>query len=226
MSAALILPAAGSGTRFGSAQPKQFLPLAGRPILEHSLAAFLPWVTEVVIPIAPDLSGLVQTILAHLAPSIPVHLVPGGTTRQRSVHAGLLRVSSSCDKILVHDAARPLVPAACIRACLEALDTHDGAVVAVPCTATVKEADSARTGLVARTVDRSRLWLAQTPQGLRREIAIQAFARAAAAGVDCSDDVAVLERLGAQVAIVPGHPCNLKITTPDDLRLAEALLQV
>jgi 2-C-methyl-D-erythritol 4-phosphate cytidylyltransferase len=117
---------------------------------------------------------------------------------------------------------RPLVPGSCIAACITALTEHIAAVVAIPCAATVKRARADRT--VDTTVPRDDLWLAQTPQGLRRTEALAAFARADAEAWSCSDDVQVMERAGHRVALVPGDARNLKLTTPDDWAIAEALL--
>lgn len=222
MRAALVMPAAGSGSRFGGAIPKQLLPLAGIPVLLRSLAAFAGQVDEAVLAVSPGIHAEVAELLARHPPVVPTRLCLGGATRQASVHAGILATDPACSAILVHDAVRPLVPATCIAACIAALNTHDGAVVAVPCAATVKRAGP--DGAVAATVPRDDLWLAQTPQGGRRDAYLDAFARAAAAGLACSDDAQVLEHAGYRVALVPGDARNLKLTTPDDWRVAEAIL--
>lgn len=222
MRAALVIPAAGSGSRFGGGTPKQLLPLAGCPVLLRSLAAFAGLVDEAVLAVSPDIRDAVEALLTRHPPPMPVRICLGGATRQASVHAGILATDPSCTAILVHDAVRPLVPATCIAACIAALVDHDGAVVAVPCTPTVKRAGA--DGVVAGTVPRDGLWLAQTPQGGRRSAFLDAFARAAATGVPCSDDAQVLELAGYRVALVPGDARNLKITTPDDWRVAEAIL--
>lgn len=222
MGVTLVLPAAGSGSRFGSAIPKQLLPLRGVPILRRSLERFLGLIDAVVIPAPADLHDELGAAVAGVP--LPVRVITGGATRQASVHAGLLASDPAHALVLVHDAVRPFVPPCCIAACLAALATHDAAVVAVPCSDTVKRVEVEIPGRVATTVSRDGLWLAQTPQGLRREIALAAFARAAAEGWVVSDDVQVIERSGGSVAVVPGDRRNLKITTPDDWALAEALL--
>lgn len=221
--AALVIPAAGSGSRFGGDVPKQFLSLAGRPVLLRSLDAFAGLVSEAVIVVESDLRAQIAALLAQFPPAMPVRLCAGGATRQASVQAGLLATSADCARILIHDAVRPLVPRRCIEACLLALSDHDGAVVAVPCAPTVKRADHDGRTVVA-TVPRDHLWLAQTPQGGRRAALLTAFARAASEGHACSDDAQVLENAGFTVALVRGDARNFKITTPDDLALAEALL--
>jgi len=214
----LIVPAAGSGQRFGGPLPKQLLLVAGRPVLAWTLAAFAGAVDQAVLAVSAEVHDAVAAIAAT-AP-FPCQLVIGGATRQASVATAL----AACPPgpVLVHDAVRPCVPRRCIDDCLAALKLHAGAVVAVPCAATVKRSDDGRT--VVTTVPREPLWLAQTPQGFDRDIALAAFARAAREGWDCSDDVQVLERCGLSVALVRGDARNLKITTPDDLVVAEALL--
>lgn len=219
MRAVLILPAAGSGTRFGGETPKQLLPLAGIPVLRRSLDAFAGLVDAAVVPVAPAGRAAVADALA--GSPVPVRLVDGGDTRQASVHAALLASDPAHALVLVHDAVRPLVPRSCIEACLGALAAHEAAVVAIPCPDTVKRAAG---DTVAATVPRADLWLAQTPQGFRRASGLAAFARAAAEGWECSDDAQVLERAGCAVALVPGDRRNLKLTTRDDLAVAEALL--
>jgi 2-C-methyl-D-erythritol 4-phosphate cytidylyltransferase len=217
---ALIIPTAGSGTRFGGSVPKQFIPLAGEPVLAHTLRAFAGLVDRAWLAVNDAWRPEVERIAAD-AP-FPCTVVTGGASRQDSVCAALQVVDADCDRVLVHDAVRPLVPRSCIAACLAALAEHPGAVVAVPCTATVKRA---RTGnLVQETVPRADLWLAQTPQGFHREIGLRAFADAATTDFQGTDDMQLLERLGLEVALVPGDAANLKLTTPDDLAVAEALI--
>ncbi|MCK6487364.1 MAG: 2-C-methyl-D-erythritol 4-phosphate cytidylyltransferase [Planctomycetes bacterium] len=220
MTACVIIPAAGSGARFGGERPKQFLDCAGRPVLAWSLAAFAGLCEQAVVAVNDAWRDEAEAI-ARAAP-LPVTVVAGGAERQESVRLALAAVAPACSRILVHDAVRPCVPRACIAACLAALDRHHAALVAVPCAATVKRADAGR--LVAETVPRAGLWLAQTPQGFRRAAGNDAFARCAAAGWQVTDDAEVLERAGYRVELVPGDARNLKITTPDDLALAAALL--
>lgn len=220
--AILVIPAAGSGTRFGAATPKQLLPLAGVPVIRRSLDAFTGVVDAAIIACAADQETAIRT--ACVGAAFPLRFVRGGATRQASVHAALRAVPPDQETVLVHDAVRPFVPRACITACLAALATHDGAVVALPCSDTVKRADAEATHRVAATIPRDGLWLAQTPQGLRRAEALAAFDRAEAEGWTVSDDVQVLENAGLSVALVPGDRRNLKITTPEDWALAEALV--
>jgi len=216
--ACVIIPAAGSSTRFGGDRPKQFLELCGRPVLAWTLDAFAGQVAAAVIAVNEAWRPEVEAIAAT-AP-FPVRVVLGGATRQASVAAALTATEPQWTRILVHDAVRPLVPAKCITACLAALLTHPAAVVAVPCAATVKRITSS--GTVAATVPRHDLWLAQTPQGFQRALGLAAFS--AATGLECTDDAQVLELAGHAVALVTGDARNFKITTPDDFAIAAALL--
>lgn len=219
VSTTLIIPAAGSGSRFGAPLPKQLQPLHGSTVLGWSLAAFSGLVDDAVIAVSDDVRAGVAGVVAQARLPFPVELVAGGATRMDSVCEALSRARG--DLVLVHDAVRPLVPRSCIEACIAALADKVAAVVAVPCASTVKRA---RGGHVVETVPRDELWLAQTPQGFHRDAGIAAFARARTERWTCSDDAQVLERAGFDVVIVSGDARNLKITTPDDLVLAEALL--
>ncbi len=223
---ALVIPAAGHGVRFcagtgeTSSRPKQFLDLGGQPVLARTLSSFAGLVDHAWLAVNDLWRPEVEQI-ARQAP-FPCTVVSGCDTRQDSVHAALRAVDQDYDCVLVHDAVRPLVPRICIQACLAALASHPAAVVAVPCAATVKRA--AGDGTVANTVARDGLWLAQTPQGFLREAGLEAFAAAARDGVQGTDDVQLFERLGLRVALVPGDARNFKLTTPDDLEMARALV--
>lgn len=221
MRCSLVLPAAGGGTRFGGDRPKQLLPLRGRAVLLRSIDAFIGLVDEVVIPVSDGIRAEVDALIADAGFALTCRLVAGGATRQASVHAGIRACAETSEAVLIHDAARPLVPRRCIEACIAAIAEHGAAVVCVPCSSTVKRASG---GLVAATVPRQDLWLAQTPQGFRRELGLRAFAAADADGWGATDDAAVIERAGHPVAVVPGDARNLKLTTPDDWAVAEALL--
>jgi 2-C-methyl-D-erythritol 4-phosphate cytidylyltransferase len=220
--ASLIIPAAGRGERFGSAVPKQFLSLGGVAVLARSIAAFAGTVDEAVIAASESAREHLDIALAQakaLGARFPMRVVGGGETRMHSVAAAL--EAATGELALVHDAVRPLVPRSCIEACVAALETETAALVAIPCAHTIKRTQGAA---VESTVPRERLWLAQTPQGFHREIGARAFARAIAEAWVCSDDAQVLEKAGERVVVVPGDARNLKITTPDDLVVAEAIL--
>jgi 2-C-methyl-D-erythritol 4-phosphate cytidylyltransferase len=150
-------------------------------------------------------------------------VVVGGATRQESVRRALDRVAGDADRVVVHDAARPLAGPELFERALAGLERAAGAICAVPVTDTLK----ATTGdVVGETVDRSGLWRAQTPQAFRTEALLRAHAAAETAGISATDDAELLERIGETVLIVPGDEQNIKITTPGDLALAEALLSL
>ncbi|MFW5752748.1 MAG: 2-C-methyl-D-erythritol 4-phosphate cytidylyltransferase [Planctomycetota bacterium] len=216
---ALVIPAAGSGRRFGGC--KQLRLLAGRAVLLRAIDPFVALVERIVIVVAPAIHEPVAGLVATEPWAAHAQLVPGGATRMDSVYAGLQAAPEHCDRILVHDAARPLVTPQSIAACIAALEEHPAALVAQSCPDTVKRvvADT-----VTATVPRADLYLAQTPQGLRRAPALAAFARATAAGWTVTDDVEIMERCGHSVAVVPGNRRNIKLTTPEDLAWAEAML--
>ena len=205
-----IVVAAGSGARFGGA--KQFQALAGRPVLDRSVAAARSVADGVVVVVPPDRC---DTAVAG-ADSV----VAGAATRSGSVRAGLAAVPADAEVVVVHDAARPLAPADLFRRVVEevASGRADCALPGLAVSDTVKRVDAA--GVVEETLDRSRLVLVQTPQAF----AAGALRRAHAGGAEATDDAALIEAAGGRVVVVAGDPGNLKITHPADLAVAEALL--
>ena len=221
MRAAAIIVAAGSGARFGGSLPKQYLPLAGRPVLAHAIDRFVRSgaVERLVLVLAdPDEA---RRHLGDLPGSLPIEVVAGGADRQASVASGLERVGS-CDLVLVHDGVRPLVPPGVIVAVSEAAQRAGAAIAGRACPDTVKETAGGR---VVGTLDRSRLVLALTPQGFHTELLRRAHRAADRDGVRATDDAALVERLGLPVEIVDCPAVNLKITGPGDLELAECLMR-
>ncbi|GAA4258189.1 bifunctional 2-C-methyl-D-erythritol 4-phosphate cytidylyltransferase/2-C-methyl-D-erythritol 2,4-cyclodiphosphate synthase [Azospirillum formosense] len=214
-----LIVAAGIGQRFGAEQPKQYLDLAGQPVLRRTVEAFRrhPKVSAVRVVINPAFRDLYDAAVAGLDLPEPV---AGGASRQDSVRNGLEALAESApDLVLIHDAARPLIDADTIDAVIAALDTHPAALAAVPVADTLKRGED---GLVAGTVDRDGLWRAQTPQGFRFPEILAAHR--SAAGLELTDDAAVAERAGLPVALVPAREENFKVTTPADLtRAARAL---
>jgi 2-C-methyl-D-erythritol 4-phosphate cytidylyltransferase len=206
---AALLLAAGSGERLGVGRPKAFVELAGRPMLEWSLAALrAAGITDVVVAL-PD---------GAAAPA-GTRGVRGGATRSASVRAALAEAAG--DVVVVHDAARPLVTPDVFTRVLEALADAECAIAAAPVHDTIKEAEA---GTVTVTLDRSKLWAVQTPQAFRRA----ALARALDVPDDilarATDDAWLIERAGGRVRVVETSPANFKVTTPHDLRVAELLL--
>ena len=214
-----LVVAAGRGTRLGAALPKQYLPLAGKPLLRYSLETLArhPAISGVRVVFNPDDRGHYE------AASRGLHLLPpvaGGAARQDSVRLGLESLESvAAERVLIHDGARPFLDAATIDRVLGALDAAPGAIPALPLRDTVKRGAA---GIVAETVDRTSLWRAQTPQGFHYRPILAAHR--AAAGSDLSDDAAVAERAGLAVRLVAGSEENFKVTTADDLLQAERLI--
>lgn len=224
MRAAVIIPAGGSGSRMGLASPKQFHQLLGVPILVRTLQAFdtIAEITAIIVA-APSQSVAFTKELCHTHNlSKVVAVVAGGTTRQDSVTAGLAAVPDDIDVIAVHDAARPLVSRNLIKKCLFAANQHGAALAAIPVKDTLKQASPDL--IVTATVDRNSLWQAQTPQAARTADLRQAFAKASEDGFYGTDEASLLEHAGYPVSIVEGEERNIKITRPDDLRLAHALI--
>jgi 2-C-methyl-D-erythritol 4-phosphate cytidylyltransferase len=224
MSVAALVLAAGRGERLGSPLPKAFVPLAGTPLLLHTLAA-LASVPEIdlVVPVvaAADRERLhaLASALARIPKLVPA--VTGGVERQDSMRAGLAALGPEVSLVAVHDAARPFVRAADVARVLAAAREVGAALLAVPVTDTIKRV---REGRVIETPERTTCWAAQTPQAFRTEVLQEALAKATAAGVVVTDDVQLVERLGLPVAVVEGDPGNVKITGPQDLVAAEARL--
>ncbi len=217
-----IALAAGRGSRFGGAVPKQYRMLAGRAVLRHGVEALLRsgGVDGVIVAIRPEDRRLYEAAVAGLSLLPPVH---GGAQRQDSVLAALeVLAPLAPERVLVHDGARPLLPPEVTGRVLDALEGADGAIAALPLMDTVKRA--ALGGEIAGTLDRSALWRAQTPQGFRFAPFLEAHRCRRGAGL--GDDAAVAEAAGLRVQLVLGAEDNLKITTEEDLDRAERLLSL
>lgn len=217
---AVIIVAAGRGSRMGGDLPKQYLTLGGVPVLRRTAQAFTehPGIASVTAVIDPEARDIYDEATAGLDLLPPV---AGGERRQDSVRMGLESLAGTPpDKVLIHDAARPFVDADTITAVLSALDQGPGAIAAVPVTDTLKRGSD---GHIESTLDRSGLWRAQTPQGFRFTEILDAH-RAAAGGQELTDDAAVAEQAGLDVALAPGSENNFKITTQEDLQRAESIL--
>ena len=218
---AALIVAAGRGSRAGPGAPKQYRELAGEPVLRRTLAAFAAH---------PDISSVLTVIHADdreaygaASADLPKLMAPcmGGATRQASVKAGLEALTvSKPDYVLIHDGARPLIPARLIGDCVKALAAHAGALAAVALTDTIRRATAQ--GLAGETVDRAGLWRAQTPQAFHFDAILDAHRRASSA--EHTDDVAVASAAGIEVTMVEGDEDNIKITSAEDLKRAERIL--
>lgn len=225
MTIAALIVAAGRGTRAGGDLPKQYARLDTQTVLGWVLAAFgeLDEIAHIQVVIHPDDASVYdQAVPVDALKLLPP--VPGGATRQLSVLAGLEALASKAvTKVLIHDAARPFVNADTIRKVIAALDAHPGALAAVPLADTLKRAAAGE--LVAKTIPRTGLWRAQTPQGFRFDDILNAHRKAAVSGRDdFTDDAAIAEWAGLPVFLVEDSPTNFKITTPVDLRMAKKLI--
>ena len=217
---AVILPAAGRSTRFGSAEKKVFADLDGRPVWRRSLELFLSRsdVCQCIVVAAPE-----DRERFAAAAGERIQIADGGAERFESVANALALTTSEADFVAVHDAARPCATREMIDKVFARAAETGAALLAVPAPDTIKRDDGA--GRVRDTVPRQGLWLAQTPQVFRRDWLLDAYARRAALGAGITDDAQLVEAAGHAVFLVPGSAANLKITTRDDLDLAEAILR-
>jgi 2-C-methyl-D-erythritol 4-phosphate cytidylyltransferase / 2-C-methyl-D-erythritol 2,4-cyclodiphosphate synthase len=229
MHVAAIVPAAGRGLRFGASQPKQFLSIGGRTVLERSVGALLahPMISEVVIALPADLIDGLPPSLQNA--SKPLCVVAGGSRRQDSVANAFRALAAGVEIVVVHDAARPFVSAPVIDRTIAAAADAGAAVAAVRARDTIKQARVDAAGrsasdhvTVGATLERQSIFLAQTPQAFRREVLREALA-AAPGGMDATDEAALVERTGGTVRLVEGEQVNIKITMPEDLPIAEAI---
>ncbi|MER5897660.1 2-C-methyl-D-erythritol 4-phosphate cytidylyltransferase [Streptomyces sp. NPDC001876] len=229
---AAVIPAAGRGVRLGPGAPKALRGLGGTPMLIHAVRAMAASraVALVVVVAPPDGATDVKNLIdEHALPERTDYLVvPGGATRQESVRIGLDALPDDISVVLVHDAARPLVPVDTVDAVIEAVRDGAPAVVpALPLADTVKEVEPGTPGEpepVLSTPVRARLRAVQTPQGFDRDTLVRAHRTVAVDGEGATDDAGMVEQLGAPVVVVPGHEEAFKVTRPLDLVLAEAVL--
>ncbi|MGI6065962.1 MAG: 2-C-methyl-D-erythritol 4-phosphate cytidylyltransferase [Bacillota bacterium] len=220
-----VIPAAGQGTRMNNVINKQFLLLQGKPVLAHTLEIFqnCQTVQDVVVVAAAGEEHCCRELVARLGLSKVISIVTGGKERQDSVAKGLSKISPECTLVVVHDGARPLLLPSHLMDVTRTAGETGAAVLAVPVKDTLKIID--KDFLVKKTPDRSTIWAVQTPQAFKKEIIIDCYRRAYQDGVIGTDDASLVERYGYQVKIVPGTYENIKITTPEDLKLAEIILK-
>lgn len=209
----LILAAGGTGTRFGSEIPKQFLPYEGLPLYLHALKRFSGFVSRAAVVVPAGRIGLVEEEVRDLIPAESL-VVPGGRSRQCSVEHGLRALSDETEYVLVHDAARPFVSKELIGAVSEGMRRFGACIPVLPVGETVKEIAN---GVIVGTIPRENLGLAQTPQGFRTELLREAVERAQTDRFQGTDEASLVERLGVAVHVVRGDPDNVKITWGRDL---------
>jgi 2-C-methyl-D-erythritol 4-phosphate cytidylyltransferase len=222
MKASAIVVAAGSGTRLGLATPKAFVHLDRSPLLLRVLRTLtkVEALSEVVVAVPPGANRIARAQADAAQLQIPVKITEGGAERQDSVRLSLLLTSAEAELVIVHDAARPFATSAMFSACLAAAAQNGGAAVAIPAADTLKQVEN---GVIVATVPRDGLWQVQTPQAFRRELLVRAHEWARRERISVTDDAQLFERQGLSIQVVPGSAVNLKITTPDDLRIGEAI---
>lgn len=221
--AAAIIPAAGLGTRMRSGEPKQYLHLCGEPILIHTTRAFLqnPHITHVIVVVPGDRITLTRKLFDEYRLNCPeLSVIAGGRRRQDSVQCGLSTVPDGCDIVLVHDGARPLITQEVIGRCYEGAVATGAVIAAIPVKDTLKKASE--DSRVKATVDRSQLYRAQTPQAARTDLLKKAYT--INKDKDVTDEASLLESAGIPVKIVEGSETNIKVTLPEDLLLAETII--
>ncbi len=226
MNTALIV-AGGSGLRMQTSVRKQFLELNGKPVIAHTLLAFdgSSHIDRIILVLPLEEVAMVdRDILPTLKLSKPVDLVVGGVERQESVFNGLEHLDSNCRIVAVHDGVRPFVTSRQISDCIETAQKEGACILGIPAVDTLKKVTQHQT--IEGTVDRRRIWMAQTPQAFNVDLIKRAHQQARKDHIAGTDDAALVERLGIAVKIIPGSWKNIKITTPDDWRFSEALIQL
>ncbi len=225
MRAAVIIPAAGRGLRMGKNINKQYLPLSGKPLLAHTLCACIDsqFFSAIVVVVTPGEEELFRRdVLLPWLPQDKITIVTGGKERQDSVYNGLRALSAETDLVCIHDGARPLVRTSLFGSCLCMAEQHGAAITAVPVKDTIKiVADNQ----VMSTPPRETLWAVQTPQAFRFNLLLSVYRRALSENYYATDDAALLEHYRYTVRVVPGDYENIKVTTAEDLVVAETLLR-
>ena len=209
----------------GAAVPKQYLDLRGQPIATYSLCAFasMPSVGEIVVVCEPEWRDVFENCYSKLQRKVPLKFALPGKERQDSVFNGFQEVSSNAELVAIHDSARPLVQPKDALACFEDAWKVGAAVLGVPVKPTIKEVDD--NGLVVKTLQRSVLWEVQTPQVIKPEKLKRGFELVCRDNLEVTDDVSIVEALGESVRVTLGSYSNIKVTTPDDMSVAERFLE-
>ena len=220
MKVSAIIPAAGSGERFG--EEKQFKLFSGRPLIFHTLKLFLQsdYIDEIIVAVPSANVDSTHRDVLSMSAGKPVKVVAGGTRRQDSVKNGIDVSDSHSTLVCIHDAARPFVTEDLIQRSISACEFADGAVVGIPSKDTVKFSEN---GLIKATLDREKIWLAQTPQCFHKNKLIQALYYAETENLTGTDESALMEAMGFSIKLVDGDSNNFKITTKDDWIRAEVV---
>jgi 2-C-methyl-D-erythritol 4-phosphate cytidylyltransferase len=225
MMVAAVIVAAGKGVRMQGPLPKQYVSLAGLPILARTLLIFdgCDLIDDIFLVVPPnDFDFCRQKIISRLKRRRDIHLVAGGVRRQDSVYNGLQQLDPSCSLVVIHDGVRPFVQNDQIVASIKGAQEFGACILGVPAYDTLKQVD--RHDCIALTLQRDAVWLAQTPQTFRCDLIKEAHARAKKEGYHGKDDASLVERLGVPVKMVRGSRSNIKITHTEDLAIARCLL--
>jgi 2-C-methyl-D-erythritol 4-phosphate cytidylyltransferase len=225
MKATAIIVAGGKGLRMGTETPKQLLMLDGKTILERTIEPFsrCEEIGQIIVAAAASIINRVEAVISEMMLEKDVSVVSGGRDRQESVWNGLMALDNRKGIVAVHDAVRPFITSRLITGCIDAAIKGGAVTVARPVKETIKAVER---GVVVETPDRSRLWIVQTPQAFQADLLIRAHEEARRESYSATDDCMLVERLGYPVHIIEGSDTNIKITTPADLRIAEALLEL
>lgn len=220
-----IITGAGLGTRMGSRIRKPYINLAGKPVLAHTILPFEQSnaVHSIILVVTPgDEDFCFRNVVKRFGFKKITKIVPGGKERQDSVFAGIMATDDACDIIVVHDSVRPFVTSAMIKKIILKAHRTGAAITAVPVKDTIKQVSA---GVVKHTLSRDKLWAVQTPQAFKYTVLKKAHESARKQGFLGTDDAVLVERLRCRVAIIQGSYDNIKITTPEDLILGEAILK-
>ncbi|MCC7459777.1 MAG: 2-C-methyl-D-erythritol 4-phosphate cytidylyltransferase [Proteobacteria bacterium] len=225
MKTTAVITAGGTGVRFGATRPKQFIPVLGKMLIEHTIDAFdqHPMITGIVVVLPePEIAFFEQERKQKGFGKKIQAIVVGGSTRQYSVHAGILALKDNPDFVVVHDAARCLITSGEITDTIQkCINGWEGAICALPIRDTVKKVDGEK---ILTTQPRENLWGMQTPQVFKYELIKKAYDKAKADHFEATDDAQIAEHFGASVCVVQGKTTNIKITYPEDLVMAEMIL--
>ncbi len=222
----VIIPAAGRGTRMNHYFPKQFLPLKGHPIIYYTLSVFQAHeaVAEIIVAVEEDLQAYMEENVVKRGSFDKVkEIVAGGKSRQESVYHALVK-GKGWDWVIVHDAVRPFLSQSLLGKTIETVQEHEAVAVGIPLHDTLKEVAGQTT--IVKTLPRDHLWMIQTPQAFSFSLIKEAHEKARREEFEGTDDASLVERMGKEVYLVRGSPLNIKITMPEDLLLAQAIMEI
>lgn len=224
--ASAIIVAAGKGTRMDDKMRKQYISLAGRPLLCHTLLAFnaCTMINELFLVVPrKDVDFCLKIILSPLKLQKKITLVPGGPERQDSVYNGLLAMEHKENIIVIHDGVRPFIKPDQIAACINGAKEFGACILGIPAYDTLKKVSNS--GYIEKTIERDSIWLIQTPQAFQYELILKAHKIARQDEYTGTDDALLVERIGKDIKVIPGSKCNIKITTKKDLKFAKAMIE-